>query len=69
MYKILFGLLDIDCIDYFAFKQHGTTRGSSGHNYCLDEINERVDARRNYVAVRSIKPLNSLPAATVNLTV
>ena len=69
MYKILFGLLDIDCNDYFAFKQHGTTLDSSGHNYCLVESNERADARCNYFAVRIIKPLNSLPAATINLTV
>ena len=51
VYKILFGLIDIDFNDYFAFnKKYGATRSSSGHNYCLVESNGRVDARCNYFA-------------------
>ena len=65
VYKILFGLIDIDFNDYFAFKnKDGATRSSSGHNYCLVESNGCVDARCNYFAVRTIKPWNSLPEAT-----
>ena len=56
VYKFLFVLLDIDCNDYFAFKQDETTRSSSGHNYCLVESNGRVDARCNYFSFRIIKP-------------
>ena len=35
VYKILFGLIDNDFNDYFAFKTDGATRSSCGHNYCL----------------------------------
>ena len=35
VYKIFFGQIDIDFNDYFAFKQDGAIRSSSGHNYCL----------------------------------
>ena len=45
VHKILFGLIDIDFNDYFAFKQEGAIRSSSGHNYCLVESNGRVDER------------------------
>ena len=65
VYKILFGLIDIDFNDYIAFKKDGATRSSSGPNYCLVESNGRVDARCNYFAVRTIKPWNSLPEATI----
>ena len=64
MYKILFGLTDIDFIDYFAFKI-GAIPGSSVVNCCLVESNGRADARCNYFAVKTIKPFNSLPAATI----
>ena len=50
VYKILFGLNDIDFKDYFAFKNDGATRSSSGHNYCLIESNGRVYARCNYLS-------------------
>ena len=46
-------------------KKDGATRSSSGHNYRLVESNGRVDARCNYLAVRTIKPRNSLPDATI----
>ena len=61
----MFGLIDINFNDYFAFKKDGATRSSSGHNYCLVESNGRVNARCNYVALRTIKPWNSLPDATI----
>ena len=32
MYKILFGLIDIDFNHYFTFEPNETTRGGSGHN-------------------------------------
>ena len=63
VYKFLFVLINVDLNEYFAFKQDGATRGSSGHNFCLVQNNGRVDARWNYFAVRTIKPWNSLPAA------
>ena len=69
VYKILFGLLDIDYIDYFAFKPEGSTRGCSGHKYCVVENYGFVDARCNYFAVGIIKPWNSLLATTIKLTV
>ena len=59
--KILFGRIDIDLNDYFAFKQDAVTPGSSGHNYCLVESKGRVNARCNYFTVRTIKPRSSLP--------
>ena len=66
VYKILFGLIDIDFNYHFAFKKKdGATRSGSGHNYCLVESNGRVDARCNYFFVRTIKPWNSLPEATI----
>ena len=65
VYAILFGRTDIDLNDYFAFKKDGATRSSSGHNYCLVESNGRVDALCSYFAVRTIKPWNSLPEATI----
>ena len=65
VYKILFGLLDIEFNDHFAFKQDGATRGNSGHNSCLVECKGPVDARCNHFAVRTINPWNSLPAASV----
>ena len=65
VYKILFGLLYIDFNDYFAFKQDGATRCSSGHSYCPVESNGRVNARCDYFAVRTIKPWNSLREATI----
>ena len=42
VYTILFGLLDIDFNDYFAFKPDWATRCSSGHNCCPVESNGRV---------------------------
>ena len=41
VYKILFGLIDIDFNYYFAFKKDGATRSSSAHNYYLVESNGR----------------------------
>ena len=54
---------------YFAFKQDVTTRGSSGRYYCPVESNGRVRARYHHFAVWTVKPWNSLPAVTINLTV
>ena len=66
MYKILFGLIDFDFNDYFALKKKTELpASSSGHNYCLVESNERVDTRCNYFSVRTMKPWNSLPEATI----
>ena len=50
VYKILFGLIDIDFKDYFAFKKDGATRSSSGHNYCLIESNDVSMHKYNYLS-------------------
>ena len=64
VHEILFDLIDIDFNHYFAFKRDRATGGSSRHNCCLVDSNGRVDARFNYLAVRTIKPWNSLSTAT-----
>ena len=55
MYKILFGLTDIDFNDYFAFKQDAATRSSSGHSDCRIESNGRVDGD---VIILALGPLS-----------
>ena len=59
-YKIIFGLIDIDCSRFFTVTPNETTRG---HAYKLFVHHSRVDIRKHFFCNRAVKVWNSLPAA------
>ena len=59
VYKILFGLTDLNMSDFFATRTDSITRG---HPYRLVKQRCIINARRDFFSVRVINPCNSLPA-------
>ena len=58
-YKILYGLVDLDCLKFFLISPNETTRG---HVSKLFVCHSRVDVRRHSFGNRIVKIYNSLPA-------
>ena len=59
VYKILFGLTDLNASDFFVIRTGSITRG---HPYRLVKPRCSINARRDIFSVRVINPWNSLPA-------
>ena len=51
IYKILFGLVNINCSDMFAFNVHTATRG---HSYKLYAKTSRINVRHNFFCNRVV---------------
>ena len=62
-YKILFGLVDLDSINFFILNQTQHTRG---HRYKLVSSHCRVDVRKYFFSQRVIAPWNSLPPEIID---
>jgi len=58
-YKIIFGLVDLDCPKFFLVSPNETTRG---HVSKLFVRQSRVDVRKYFFGNRVVKIWNSLPA-------
>ena len=68
IYKIVFGLLDVEH-DTFDSKLKGGTSTRSGthcHAFCVEETHGRINARRNFLSLRVARVWNCLPANDTN---
>jgi len=64
-YKILFGLVNMNCNDMFAFNDITVTRG---HSYKLYAKTSRINVRHNFFCNRVVNVWNSLPASDSHFT-
>ena len=60
VYKILFGLIDIDASDFFVFSNN--VYGLRGHEFKLVGRQCRINTRQHFFTERVINPWNSLVA-------
>ena len=60
-YKIIFGLVDLDCSRFFTVSSNETTRG---HICKLFVCHSCVDVRKYFLCNRVVKIWNSLPATS-----
>ena len=69
MYKIVFGLLDVEHGTFDIKLKDGTyTRsGTHCHASCVEEAHGRINARRNFVSLIVARVWNSLPANATNV--
>ena len=58
-YKIIFGLVDLDCPKFFLVSPNETTRGHVNKFFVRQS---RVDVRKYFFGNRAVKIWNSLPA-------
>ena len=68
IYKIVFGLLDVE-YSTFDIKLKGGTSTRSGihcHAYRVEETHGRINARRNCLSLRVARVWNCLPANATN---
>ena len=68
IYKIMFGILDVE-LGMFDIKLNGGTSTRSGthrHAFCVEETHGRINARRNFVSHRVPRVWNCLPANAIN---
>ena len=68
IYKIVFGLLDVEH-DTFDIKLKGATSTRSGthcHAFCVEETHGRINARSNLLSLRVARVWNCLPANATN---
>ena len=61
-YKIIFGLIDVDCKKYFVLRVAGSTRG---HDFKLIPEHCVVDRRKHFFSQRIVKMWNALPSAII----
>lgn len=65
LFKIVWGLVDIDKHKYFDFDVDSRTRG---HNFKVRGLYSRLDIRKHWFTLRVIPFWNSLPQKAVNAT-
>ena len=68
IYKIVFGLLDVEH-GMFDIKLKGGTSTRSGthcHAFCVEDTHGRINARRNFLSLRVARVWNCLPANATN---
>ena len=68
IYKIVFGLLDVQPCT-FDIKLKGGTSTRSGTNcraFCVEETHGRINARRNLLSLRVARMCNCLNANAIN---
>ena len=68
IYKIMFGILDVEH-GTFDIKLNGGTSTRSGthrHAFCVEETHGRINARRNFVSLQVARVWNCLPANATN---
>ena len=68
IYKIVFGLLDVEhgMIDIKLKGGTSTRSGTHCHAFCVEETHGRINARRNFVSHRVAWVWNCLPANATN---
>jgi len=59
-YKILFGLVNMNCNDMFAFNDFTVT---CGHSYKLYSKTSHINVRHNFFCNRVVSVLNRLPTS------
>ena len=64
-YKIIFGLVDLDCYRFFTISSNETTRG---HTCKLFVCHSRVDVRKYFLCNHVVKVWNSFPATSDDFT-
>lgn len=57
-YKIIFGLVDVNCQSFFTLRNNSITRG---HDYKLAVENFKLNCRKNFFSIRVANVWNSLP--------
>jgi len=62
-YRILFGLVNMNCSDMFAFNDFTVTRG---HSYKLYAKTSRINVRHNFFCNRVVNIWNRLTASDSN---
>jgi hypothetical protein len=64
-YKLIFGLIDVDCKQFFTLRNHCLTRG---HTYRVVVQKFNVNCRRNFFSVRISNAWNNLPVNLVDFS-
>jgi len=63
VYKMLFGLVNLDFNDFFVLKVDSVTRG---HNYKLLKQHHRLNVRKHFFAERMVSVWNNLKCDIIN---
>ena len=63
VYKIIYGLVHLSCVDFFDISLASVTRGSGLKLFVPDA---RLNVRKHFFAVRVVKVWNTLPQNAVN---
>ena len=63
-YKIIFGLINVQCDEFFAFSM----RITRGHPYKLTKVSRSTSCRSQFFSQRIVNVWNSLPSNTVDFT-
>ena len=66
VYKMIHGLTNIDCTQFFTINQNRSGASTRGHQYRLTVPQVRTERRRNFFSIRVVKHWNNLPADVVN---